>query len=162
MANSIKLIRAAFGSVAIIGSAVLGVSVMTDTFAASKAIYKTNFNKQQCKVVSSDSSTKGLAVVGSTQNACYCISKDGRRILRPPTAAAAAEVCNPEKTVNFNQLSPLVGEPPPENGVTPPGTTPGNNGWGQEKHGKPADGTNPGSDDGNATQAGSKTASTNR
>src|SRR4051794_40816373 len=43
----------------------------------------------------------------------------------------------------------------------PPSAEKGNNGWGQEKHGG-SDGTNNGSDNGNAEQASTKTASTER
>jgi hypothetical protein len=80
--------RVVYSAVAILSSIMFGIAVMSNSYAASKA----NFNKQ-CKIATSNSSTKGLAVVGSTENACTCISKSGRRILRPPTAAAA-EQCN--------------------------------------------------------------------
>jgi hypothetical protein len=151
MAESRKFVRAVFGSVAILGSAVLSVSVMTDTFAASK--YKTNFNKQQCKVVTSNGSTKGLAVIGSTENACYCISKSGRRILRPLTAAGVRELCvplTPQQITNLNP--PTVTEPEPEP-EPEPGALRGNNGWGNG-----GEGINPGSDNGNQAQSSTKSA----
>jgi hypothetical protein len=150
MAESSKLIRAVFGSVAILGSAVLGISVMSDTFAASK--YKTNFNKQQCKVVASNGSTQGLAVIGSTKNACTCISKSGRRILLPPTPAGVRELCaplTPQQVRTFSQPSPPDAGPGPGPGPGEP--LRGNNGFGNV-----GEGINPGSDNGNTAQASTK------
>jgi hypothetical protein len=165
MVSLSAFIRAVFGAAAILSSVVLGIAFMSNTYAASTA----NFNKQ-CKVATNNSSTKGLAVVGATENACTCISKSGRRILRPPTVAAAAEECNtltPQKTTNFNQPTPPSAgpgpgpAPGPGPGPGPGPTAKGNNGWGQEKHGR-NDGTNNGSFHGNDTQQGSKTTSTER
>jgi hypothetical protein len=157
MVSSSAFVRAVFGAVAIASSVVLSIAGMSSTYAASN----TNFNKQ-CKIATGNSSTKALAVVGSTENACTCISKSGRRILRPSTAAAAAEQCNtltPQKTTNFNQPNPPAAGPGPGPGPGP--IAKGNNGFGQEKHGR-NDGTNNGSFRGNDTQQGSKSASTQR
>src|ERR687897_193863 len=100
MAESHRLIRAALGSVAILGSAVLGVTVMTGTYAA-------NYNKQQCKVV--NGSVQALAIQEAGSVACVCPSAASLEVLeekqRRPGSASTEDcyIQTPQKEVNFNQ-----------------------------------------------------------
>ena len=118
MTKSSTLVRALVGSVAILSSVVLGVTV-TDIHAASK----TNFNKQQCKIV--DGNVKPLAIqeAGSVECVCPSASSANLEDKRRPTGAASTEDCfiqTPQQITNFNL--PTVTTNPPDN---PPDNPPG-------------------------------------
>jgi hypothetical protein len=150
MAESTGLFRAVFGSTAILGCAVLGVSAVSSTYAG------TNFNKAQCKMINSNGAIKGLAIAGSAVNACYCISTSGRRIPRPLPGSVGQEQCfenlTPQKTVNFNLNPPGTPDTPgvePEPNPNPGPTGRRDNGWGNGP-----DPENPGSFHGNGVAQG--------
>lgn len=162
MAEYHKFVRAVCGSVAILGSTALGISVLTNTYAA-------NFNKEQCKF--EDRNVKGLAIPGTGSVSCLCPSASSNSVLEKrvrPAGATSTEDCyiqTPQKQANFNQPpatgpgpGPAVGPGPgpgpgpavgPGPGPGPGPTAKGNNGWGNG-----GDGLNPGSFSGGGTSNG--------
>ena len=85
MTASSRFFRAAFGSTAIIGCAILGVTAMSSsTYAATR----------QCKIINNNGLTKALAVAGSAANPCLCPPGYERRLPRR-LAGAATAVCIP-------------------------------------------------------------------
>jgi hypothetical protein len=157
MADSSRVFRAAFGSIAILGSAVLGVTVMTSTYAAN------NFNKAQCKVVKGKNGAYGLAIEqDSAANSCVCPpSSANQRRLRRIVGANGEVICvnrNTQQITNFNQ-PPGAGEP---GGGDPGGGDPGGGdpGGGDPGGGDPGGG-DPGGGDPGGGQPGGNTAKGN-
>jgi uncharacterized membrane protein YgcG len=166
MAEYNTLVGAVCGSVAILGSAALGVTIMTNTYAA-----QTNFNKQQCKMVDRsvkavNRSVKALAIKEASSVSCVCPSASSDSVLDKtlrPSGAASTDDCyiqTPQKVTNFNlpTTGPGPGPGPPGPGVGPgtgagpgpgPGRPFGDNGWGNG-----GDGLNPGSFHGGGTSGG--------
>ncbi len=159
-----RLVQTLFGSAAIIGSGVLGFTLMTNTIVA-----QTNFNKQQCRI--HDPSVQALAIDEPSAAECVCPPGSSARQLddnQRPAGAASTRDCfiqTPQQITNFNQPpatgpgpGPAVGPGPGPGPAVGPGPGPGpgpnakgNNGWGNG--GDPA---NPGTNKGNAEQVASK------
>ena len=97
-----RLVQALFGSAAIIGSGVLGFTLMTNTIVA-----QTNFNKQQCRM--HDPSVQALAIDEPSAADCVCPPGSSARQLddnQRPAGAASTRDCfiqTPQQITNFNQ-----------------------------------------------------------
>jgi hypothetical protein len=105
MAYSSRLIRAAFGSVAILGSAVLGVTVMTNTFAA-------NFSAGggQCKITNSSFTNSSNLVKGLRSKkglpSAYVLLKRHMSAfsVRTPTYCAIFQTIKIRSRISINRL----------------------------------------------------------
>jgi hypothetical protein len=121
MTDSTRFIRAICGSVAVVGCAVIGVTVLSATYSGgisvvsiSQAEAKQNFSSLggQCKIGGINLNLKGLAIDRATDRAsarqCICPSRKAyERLLRkyPNAASLNCIVDEGQQITNFNQTS---------------------------------------------------------
>ena len=82
MASASRLLRVAFGSTALIASAIFGDAVMSSAYAG------TNFNKERCKIINNGSTNR----LGSA-NSCVCPPKSTYKRGQRPLSGAAVTNC---------------------------------------------------------------------
>jgi hypothetical protein len=149
MTTSTKSICAAFLILSTVSCVAMGTVFTDATWAASK-----NFAAKCERVMGNNVKALAIEPTYSYQELCVCARTNPE--LRKQIGAAGIK-CNESTITNFNQATIAPpGEPP---SGPPPGPEPtlnGNNGWGNG-----GEGINAGSDNGNVTQSGPKSADKN-
>jgi len=138
MAESRRLLSAIIGSATIVGAAILGVAVLSETYTGgmnvvgtSLAASKSNFTALggQCKVSGLNGNVKGLAIEQGTGQNCICPSRKAYESLLRNYPEASLLNCSlkTDQITNFNQPSSSTTNGSTTNGSTS-GTLPGNPG----------------------------------